>query len=81
MSLQGKRITEDIDPFYLKPLEYTNWRGFWWACCPDGKLANLGNHKVVEHKDGSITVHPSILVTEDGKQWHGYIEKGLWIEC
>ncbi|MGA9860064.1 MAG: hypothetical protein WBQ18_19520 [Solirubrobacteraceae bacterium] len=46
-------------------------------------LANLVNHTVREHEDGTISVRPgdgssnSILVTgHHGEQWHGYIERG-----
>jgi hypothetical protein len=45
-------------------------------------LANLSRHDVVEHEDGTITVSPSILVTQgEGRQWHGYLERGIWREC
>jgi hypothetical protein len=38
-------------------------------------------HTIVEHEDGTITVSPSILVTgSHGKQWHGYLERGVWRE-
>lgn len=48
----------------------------WYFQTPAG-LANLSKHNVIENKDKTITVTPSILVT--GKnQWHGYLEKGHW---
>jgi hypothetical protein len=58
-----------------------------WHCRPPQKkgfycgMANLGNHNITEHEDGTITVSPSILITgHHGKQWHGYLERGIWRE-
>lgn len=50
------------------------------GCLGDG-VGNKG-HKVVEHEDGTITVSPSILIT-DWKYgtWHGFLEHGVWREC
>lgn len=57
--------------------------GTWFACAPNGLLANLHNHQVTEHEDGTITVSPSILVSDGrgGHRWHGYLEQGVWREC
>lgn len=70
--------------------------GCWYARPPGSHLGSLSNHDVVEHEDGTITVSPSILVTwvdwqsdDKGmpieatrveKQWHGYLERGIWRE-
>lgn len=60
--------------------------GKWYCRAPqhDGFYAGMGRlglHDVVEHDDGTITVSPSILITgHDGKQWHGYLERGVWRE-
>ena len=63
-----------------EPGEYYCWRGVWHAMTPNGALANLGNHEVTEHEDGTISVKPSILC--DGvNRWHGYLERGVWREC
>lgn len=47
-------------------------------------IANLDNHTVREHEDGTISVRPgdgssnSILLTgARGVRWHGYIERGV----
>jgi hypothetical protein len=71
----------------LKPGEYGKHPvdGHWFARTPNGHLGNLSAHDVTEHADGTITVHPSILVSsrEDGKEvecWHGYLEAGVWRE-
>lgn len=53
--------------------------GRWWGCTPNGLLANLANHTVTEHEDGSISVSPSILVRQSGVgEWHGFLERGEW---
>jgi hypothetical protein len=60
--------------------------GTWYACPPtdDQLLGNLGNHQVIEHEDGTITVSPSILISGyDGDRdisWHGFFERGVWRE-
>jgi hypothetical protein len=58
-----------------------------WQVRPPGCHAGgIGKHEVTEHEDGTITVSPSILLTdfdEDSgqpKQWHGYLERGVWRE-
>lgn len=65
----------------------------WRAVVPIGDedgyaIANLDNHTVREHEDGTISVRPndgssnSILVTGlHGKQWHGYIEHGKLVQA
>jgi hypothetical protein len=51
----------------------------WYACTPNGHLGNLGAHDVTEHDDGTITVSPSIRVSDGtGELWHGYLERGVW---
>ncbi len=50
----------------------------WFAMTPDGRLANLGGHVVVEHVDGSISVSPSILVSDSRGSWHGFLVNGVW---
>lgn len=54
----------------------------WMARTPNGHMGNLANHDVVEHEDGSITVSPSILVSDSkGELWHGFLERGVWREA
>ena len=50
----------------------------WMGVAPDGAMAGLRNHNVVEHDDGTITVQPSILVGDGTTSWHGYLERGVW---
>lgn len=67
----------------------------WGICAPlddgDGTGYSTGRlelHTVREHDDGTISVRPgdgssnSILVTGSrNRQWHGYIEHGVWSPC
>jgi hypothetical protein len=43
-------------------------------------IGNLSGHQVEEHDDGTITVSPSILTGRGERQWHGYLEHGVWRE-
>ncbi len=62
--------------------------GTWHGCTPNGLECWLKNHHVEEHEDGTISVvagpwgSNSILVRDgDGSgNWHGAIEKGVWVE-
>lgn len=52
-----------------------------WYCRPPGTAigceANLSQHTITEHEDGTITVSPSILIS-GGCDWHGFLERGEW---
>jgi hypothetical protein len=81
---QGQRIypgIANIDITDTKPGDY--WKdtstGAWMVRCPVGELGNLGNHAVIEHTDGTITVSPSIRIVGE-KTWHGYLNHGTWHE-
>jgi hypothetical protein len=52
----------------------------WMVRTPNGHLGNLGAHDVTEHEDGSITVSPSILVSnpQEGELYHGFLVAGEW---
>jgi hypothetical protein len=86
--MQGKR--HDLTPEYeaLEPGEYGKHyeNGMWYCRAPQfgGFYAGMGNlsaHEIIEHEDGTITVSPSILITgHHDKQWHGYLEGGIWRE-
>jgi hypothetical protein len=56
--------------------------GIWLMYLPGCGVGNLANHKVEEHEDGTITVHPSILVEGHDKgqrtQKHGFLVRGEW---
>lgn len=50
--------------------------GRWIIRPPRGEAYILEDHEVIEHKDGTITVSPSI----NTGQWHGYLERGTWLD-
>jgi hypothetical protein len=87
MSSQGERVVLIEQPGGFQRLtagQYGKWKdGTWYACTPNDHGANLSAHDVVEHDDGTITVTPSILVSnnKDGALWHGYLTRGVWREC
>ena len=82
MKANRVEITKGI--FQLNENEYGKGiDGTWYFYPPGAGIANLANHTVAEHEDGTITVSPSILITfadADGErcQWHGFLEKGIW---
>lgn len=66
-------------PHQLEAGEYCLYEGSWYAVPPGTEMiANLRKHSVVSHSDGTISVHPSILVSNGRESWHGYLEKGVW---
>lgn len=85
--MQGKRtelIQQEGGFQLLNPGEYGQWKdGNWYGTTPNGHCANLSRHTVTEHGDGTISVTPSILVSDEqvGQLWHGYLTKGIWNEC
>ena len=82
MTLQGTRVTSGkLRDFFNTPGAYGLVGGHWLAMVPSGDLGNLDNHTITEHEDGTITVAPSILVSDNhGQRWHGYLEHGVWRE-
>lgn len=53
----------------------------WYALTPNGFYISLKLHNVVENKDGTITVSPSIGVGDNNEKYHGYLENGKWRDC
>lgn len=77
----SRKYMDDDGHLHLAEGEYgKDHRGVWMARPPGGHLGDLSNHEVTEHKDGTITVSPSILITCGVNQWHGYLELGVWRE-
>ena len=72
-------------PHEISPGEYGKWEedgGTWYGVPPGTDLtANLRAHKIEEHEDGTITVSPSILVSDSKLSWHGYLRRGEWEVC
>ena len=83
--MQGIRRDYDDDSI-PNAGEYGKQHGQWYGVppAPADLHANLSNHQVVEHEDGTITVSPSILVSltypDQHWEWHGYLERGVWRE-
>lgn len=76
MPQSGVRLPDDTEPHMLRDGEYCLYLGKFYLRV-NGMLANLGAHEVEEHADRSITVRPSILVTDGcGGRWHGFLERG-----
>lgn len=77
---KGRRVYKL--PYKLEPGAYTEYNDCWYGRTPNGYLCNLSSHEVTEHDDGTITVSPSIRVTDtkQQEQWHGYLEHGVWRE-
>ncbi len=82
--MQGKRQDYNEDTIPLAGEYGKNRIGQWYGVPPNRPelLANLSNHQITEHEDGTITVSPSILVSSKhlGLQWHGFLERGIWRE-
>lgn len=79
---QGTRLVDD-DYFQAPRGSYwKNSKGVWNCVTPNGRMGNLEKHEVTEHEDRTITVSPSILVSEPPHrpQWHGFLERGVWRE-
>ena len=80
----GKRSYLDhAGPLHLAEGEYGKGRdGIWYARPPGMHMGSLENHEVTEHEDGTITVTPSILATEQNgdekTMYHGYLIRGNW---
>lgn len=93
----GRRVADDTPPHTYDPGDYGLCDGQWYCLTPYPRMdyedgpptglgGRLGDHEVVEHDDGTITVSPSILAwTTWGPEkvrheWHGYLERGTWRE-
>ena len=79
---QGKlKKLDEKRQLLLAECEYGKGRdGHWYARPPGMHMGSLANHDVTEHEDGTITVSPSIDITDENGRWHGYLEKGVWRE-
>lgn len=74
---QNHRSSNDAQD-YAPEQEHRSWD--WYVCDPQSRVGRLGDHSVVEHEDGTITVSPSIL-NAGGGTWHGFLEHGVWRSC
>lgn len=81
--MTGARIPGDVLVHTLKPGEYgRDANGDWYGATPNGLIANLRQHRIQEHHDGTITVEPSIYVNRGrDPEWHGFLVQGTWSQC
>lgn len=82
--IEGKRHDLTEEYLVLEMGEYgKGLDGVWYMRVPESGfgMGSLRKHDVTEHEDGTITVSPSILCYGHfDKQWHGYLERGVWRE-
>lgn len=55
----------------------------WQITCPDGTHLPIipKTHRVLEHADGTISIHPEInLKSLPWEGWHGWLKRGVWSE-
>lgn len=77
----GKRIYADEDVALRVPeggYGKDPRDGRWYARPPGMHLGSLENHEVIEHSNGTISVRPSIMISDGETQWHGYLRHGVW---
>jgi hypothetical protein len=85
---QGRRVyPNERGELHLREGDYGLHPTSGWQCRPFGCHAGgIGEHRVIEHEDGTITVSPSILLHDFDDQgnpitWHGYLVQGIWSEA
>lgn len=77
---QGQRAyPNEKGELWLREGEYgKDARGTWMARPPGLDMGSLEHHEVTEHEDGTVTVSPSILISDGQVQWHGFLVRGIW---
>jgi hypothetical protein len=77
LTLEGRRVEDELDPADYRPGDFGRSGGSWWVCLPTGQLGMLDDGwKIEEHANGKLTVDPSI---HDPGGWHGYLRAGVWV--
>ena len=84
--MQGRRVYPDAQgSLALAEGDYgfDPKAGHWVIRPPGCHAGGIPHHEVTEHEDGTITVSPSIVLWDSGKDgimmsWHGYLERGVW---
>lgn len=81
--MTGRRLPDgEHGPGNFLPGDYWQSSIGWICITPNGHMGNLSKHRVTEHQDSTITVAPSILVSNSkGELWHGFLERGIWRSC
>lgn len=87
MGTPGKRLPDAPPGKLAVDLDLSSicyWKrsdGAWMLYVPGSGIGDLTNHDVEEHEDGTISVTPSILVTNARHRRHGYLSRGVWEPC
>jgi hypothetical protein len=73
---------DGVDGGYC-PITLSDGTSSWMVRTPNGHMGNLAKHEVTENEDGTITVSPSILVSnpQEGELYHGFLRDGEWTEA
>lgn len=54
----------------------------WFCTTPNGLFGSLHDYKIVQHEDSTISVIPSIVISQNhdlrGPVWHGFLTRGIW---
>lgn len=81
------RRPDGTAPTALHPGDWCLRGTRWWVCDPGGVYYPIDESRwvVQEHKDGTITVTPSLdrpaFETTEGvvRPWHGWLTVGTWV--
>lgn len=80
--MQGKRVSNHDELFATRGswlLVNRDGKRIFLINTPNGHIGDVSRHEVTEHEDGTITVSPSILVSDaSGELYHGFLERGVW---
>ena len=80
--MKGRRIyPNEAGEMWFAEGDYGKGPDGVWRARPFGaSLGSLEAHEVKEHEDGTITVSPSVLISQGAglPEWHGYLEGGVW---
>lgn len=85
MDEQARRISGFAE---LDEAAICYWRasdGIWLIYLPRCGVGRLPLHTVTEHEDGTITVRPSVIMRGHASgvpsTRHGFLTRGVWVEC
>ncbi len=71
-----------MEPGDYRRTQHPDGSWHWYCCTPNNYHGSLDAHDIAEHEDGTITVSPSILLSDHtGELWHGWLERGVWRSC
>lgn len=59
---------------------WKNSDGFFMIYIPKIGVGQLKKHEVEEHEDGTVSVSPSIVLSNGHISRHGLLKRGIWEE-